>query len=123
MISLDQFGELVIGFNQPMKTNMNITFLNSSISSVGRQNNLTRSSEIDSKFKNIFDIYVVPNDKWNEYVEGFEMKQINLTWFVTNFTSRELKLQVDFFNMTYLSPNEIQDRLLIHFSENQTIFR
>ena len=84
---------------------------------------MTRSSEIEAIYKDIFDIYVVPNDKWNDDLEGFEMKQINLTWYVTNFTSLELKLQVDFFNFTYLSPNEIQDQLVIHFSENQTIFR
>jgi hypothetical protein len=107
--TLNQFGELVIEFNHPMKTDFNLTFLNSSISTVGRQNNFTKNSEIDLKYKNFFDIYVVPNDNWNEYTEGFEMQQINLTWHVTNFTHRELKIQLNFNNETYLSPNVVQD--------------
>ena len=107
--TLNQFGELVIEFNHPMKTDLNLTFLNSSISTVGRQNNFTKNSEIDLKYKNFFDIYVVPNDNWNEYTEGFEMQQINLTWHVTNFTDRELKIQLNFNNVTYLSPNMVQD--------------
>ena len=70
-----------------MKTDLNLTFLNSSISTIGRHNNFTENPEIDLMYKNIFDIYVAPNDDWNVYTEGFEMQQINLTWHVTNFTN------------------------------------
>jgi len=121
--SLDQFGELVIEFNHPMKTDLNLTFLNSSISTVGRQNNFTNNLDINFKYKNIFDIYVAPNDNWNVYTEGFEMQQINLTWHVTNYTKYELKIQLNFNNVTYLSPNTVQDQLVIYFESNQSIFR
>jgi hypothetical protein len=72
--SFDQFGELIIEFNEPMKTDMNLTLLNSTISTIGIHNNLTKRSDIDSMFKEVFDIYVIPNDKWNVYTEGFEMQ-------------------------------------------------
>ena len=121
--SLDQFGELVLVFNHPMKTDFNLTFLNSSISTVGRNNNFTNNSDISSKYKNILDIYVAPNDEWNVYTEGFEMQQINLTWWVTNFTQDEMRIQLKFNNVTYLSPNTVQDLLMIYFESNQSIFR
>ena len=74
-------------------------------------------------FKNIFNIYVAPNDDWNVYTEGFEMQQINLTWHVTNYTKYELNIQLNFNNVTYLSPNVVQDQLMIYFDSNQSIFR
>ena len=34
--SFNQFGELIIKFNEPMKTDINITMINSKISTIGR---------------------------------------------------------------------------------------
>ena len=51
------------------------------------------------------------------------MQQINLTWWVTNFTQDEMRIQLKFNNVTYLSPNTVQDLLMIYFESNQSIFR
>jgi hypothetical protein len=87
--------------------NVNLTFFNSSISSFRRL--FSNDSIIDEKYKNILDIYVVPNDQWNQFTNGFEMKQINFTWQATNLTERELTLKLDFNNASYLSPEVIRD--------------
>ena len=82
--SLDEFGRLILEFNEPMKNDMNLMFLNSSISTIGRYNdssrvdheekkNLTNLPEIKEMFKNILDIYVVPNEDWNLDVDDFKM--------------------------------------------------
>jgi len=67
-----------------MMTSMNITHLNKNNSDLvlGHEEKEIPANEssIDAIFHDLMRIYVIPNDNWNENMENFEMKFINLTW-------------------------------------------
>ena len=65
-------------------------------------------------------LYVDPYKNWIEYADGFEMQQINLTWSVTSFKGIYLDIQVNFNNASYLSPQIVQDTLMIVINPNKT---
>ena len=68
-------------------------------------------------------IYVVPDDGWNNDINGFEMQQINFTWKAKYFKGKTLNIDLNFNNVSYISPNQIQDNLVVWMNENKTFFK
>jgi hypothetical protein len=68
-------------------------------------------------------IYVAPDKDWYKDVNGFEMHQINLTWQAKNYSGSILEIDVYFNNISFISPNRTQDKLMVWMNENKTIFQ
>ena len=81
---MDQYGKMRIKFTKEMITSMNITHLNehnSDLQLEGEEKEIpANESSINAIFHDLMRIYVVPANKWDEKMEGFEMNFINLTW-------------------------------------------
>jgi len=65
------------------------------------------------------EIYVKPALERNLFDDSFQMQQVNLTWKATNYSGIYLDIQVDFTNISYISPNPYQDNLIIWINEKQ----
>ena len=87
-----------------MKIDLDISKLSSENSNLKRR---SLDEDDDDFFSDLMSIYVVPNDKWNQDTNGFEMQQVNLTWKATNFTDYHLNIDLIFGNESYISPNEV----------------
>ena len=63
--SFNKFGEIRIEFNDVMKTdNVNITNMNSYISTIGKKPDL-QNITVDPKYFDLMTIYVIPYNNWN----------------------------------------------------------
>ena len=62
-------------------------------------------------------IYVVPQDKRDLEI-GFNYSNIDLNWVVDSYQNDEMRINLTFENPLEISPNILQDKLIIFFNES-----
>mgnify|MGYP000905266655 CR=1 FL=1 len=75
-------------------------------------------SELNQK---ILDLYVT-FDSERKSEKGFELSKLNFTWYSKTFENDRLHLKLNFSYPILISPDAIQDVLVIHFLEPEMFF-
>jgi len=74
----------------------------------------TRIKDLSFINKTMMDIYILPSPERLKYADKVDVSKLNATWKTVKFENKYLFIQLNFSDPIFISPHEIQDKIVVH---------